>query len=430
MSLEQRFAATLEDTERLPRAKLEAYRNDLLRRLASFAYSQSPFYRDRLEPLFARGDGPDLRRWHEIPILRRADLETDIDRINPSELPPEIGNTRVYRTSGTIGRQLTFRTCTLSDAAAFCMMHRMYRWHGFDISAPLASIRYYGTSRPYPDGITEQRWSAPCPPAQHYTIDLHTPAAELIEWLARRRPRYLLTFPSKATDLAEHPDFHRIADLQLGAIIAISEIVTADARALVRERFGCSIAQIYACAEMGCIAVQSPDDDQCVVCEESVFVELLDEAGEPVRPGEPGRVVLTSLYNYATPFIRYEIGDYAVWSETSAPSAPALARLERVEGRARNALVGQDGRRLWAHAVLKMELFELFKTQQLQIRQTGPSAITINYIANDLDAPPESQAAERYFTRLLGQPITLNLETVAEIPRPPGGKREQIVRDF
>ena len=96
-----RFAANLERTEQMSRSGLSAYRDGLLARLLSFARTQSPFYRDRLEPLFRTTDAPDLRAWHEVPILRRSDLECDIDRINPAEPPADIGEVTTRRTSGT-----------------------------------------------------------------------------------------------------------------------------------------------------------------------------------------------------------------------------------------------------------------------------------------------------------------------------------------
>jgi phenylacetate-CoA ligase len=41
---------------------------------------------------------------------------------------------------------------------------------------------------------------------------------------------------------------------------------------------------------------------------ETLFVEILDENGSsPLR--EKGRIVITSLFNKAHPFIRYDIGD-------------------------------------------------------------------------------------------------------------------------
>ena len=89
---DEQFAATLARTERLPRAQFFDYRNGLLRRLASFAFAQSPFYRGRLAPLFRGGGEPDLKAWREIPILRKADLQNEIDRINPASPPADQDN--------------------------------------------------------------------------------------------------------------------------------------------------------------------------------------------------------------------------------------------------------------------------------------------------------------------------------------------------
>ena len=44
---------------------------------------------------------------------------------------------------------------------------------------------------------------------------------------------------------------------------------------------------------------------------EHVIVEVVDDAGNPARPGAPGRVLVTTLQNRIMPLVRYEIGDYA-----------------------------------------------------------------------------------------------------------------------
>ena len=44
-------------------------------------------------------------------------------------------------------------------------------------------------------------------------------------------------------------------------------------------------------------------------------MEILDENNQPVPYGKEGKVVITSLYNKAHPFIRYEIGDVGILDE-------------------------------------------------------------------------------------------------------------------
>jgi phenylacetate-coenzyme A ligase PaaK-like adenylate-forming protein len=68
---------------------------------------------------------------------------------------------------------------------------------------------------------------------------------------------------------------------------------------------------------------------------ESVLLEIVDDAGRACAPGRAGRVVVTSLHNFATPLIRYELGDLA---EFGAPCAcgRSLPVISRVLGRSRS----------------------------------------------------------------------------------------------
>ena len=49
---------------------------------------------------------------------------------------------------------------------------------------------------------------------------------------------------------------------------------------------------------------------------ENLIVEIVDDKGAPCASGEIGRVIVTDLHNFATPLMRYDIGDYA---EVAAP---------------------------------------------------------------------------------------------------------------
>ena len=50
---------------------------------------------------------------------------------------------------------------------------------------------------------------------------------------------------------------------------------------------------------------------------ESILLEVLDEAGHPVAPGELGEAVATGLCSEAQPFIRYRTGDMVRMSPES-----------------------------------------------------------------------------------------------------------------
>jgi phenylacetate-CoA ligase len=423
------FASTLEMMETGPRAQVVAWQADQLGQLVLFSSVESPFYAERLAPLFTKGDTPDFSAWYEIPILHRDDLTSEIGRITPRTIPPEVGPASTKRTSGTTSDRLAFGINALAEWAAQVMMHRFYRWHGFDLHAPMASIRFYGSGRrTYPDGITEARWSFPGPAAPHYTMDLRTPIENLIEWLVRRRPTYLLTFPSIAHELAEHPQAPLVRELGLKAIVGISEVVSADARAAVWKNLGCPIVQIYACAEMGCIGLQPPTGDDLLLCEETVLTEILDADGKPVAPGETGRVVITSLYNYATPLIRYEIGDYATRGVNDGSTGISLGRLQRVEGRRRNALATVHGK-VWPGSSRFNDLIGKIPAKRFQLRQPSLDKIELVYVPEQGAREVDAEDMEMHFRELIGRPVAVVLSRVEQIQRTASGKYERIVSD-
>lgn len=430
-SVAERFAATLKNTLTMPVGRLRTYQNGLMTRLLTFAFQNSAFYAERLKPVFRSGGDPDLRAWDEIPVLRRSDLTQQIDRINPERVPDEAGAISSRRTSGSTGQPMTFRTCWLAQVAAECMMHRHYQWHGIDIAEPMASIRYYSSGkRRCPDGLVEERWTMFGAGAPHHTLDVREPTECIVGWLKRCGAKQLMTFPSLALDLCAQEFSARIRALNIGKIVGISETVTDHARTLVHDRLGWKISQIYACAEMGCIALQSPVDTRYLICEETVLVEILDEWDRPVPPGRSGRVVLTSFYNYATPFIRYDIGDYAVLSPNLAHENITLRALERVEGRARNHLVTINGRRISSHQIPVRDIAACVGSEHFQIRQDRDAGIEIAVASKAGNPPPDSAKVGAIFTRILGGPTEPHIIEVDQLERTSGGKREMIVSDL
>lgn len=421
-----RFAETLERTQWMARERLQAYQDGLLEHLLIFAHDNSAFYRARLSPIFQAGQ-PALKRFTEIPVLTRDDLAQHGDAINPAAIPDALGAVRMRQTSGSTGAAMRFRTCDLALVSAECMMHRHYRWHGIDVTAPMVSVRYYGSSaRQCPDGVTEQRWTSFGPGAPHHTLDIHEPTGGIVDWLARRAPRQMITFPSLALDLGLRADRARWCDAPLHKIVGISETITREQRQAIRERLGCEIAQIYACSEMGCIALQSPADDRYLVCEESVLVEILDDDGQPVRAGDSGRIVLTSFYNYATPFIRYDIGDRGCFASAPDRDGRTLKVIERIDGRARAHLLDAGGRRVSAHAISASPLSDQLGVGRFQIRQQKDGTIDIDHVG----VPGASLAAIRSSVDdLLGGTRTLRLHPVEALPRTSGGKRDLVVSD-
>ena len=64
--------------------------------------------------------------------------------------------------------------------------------------------------------------------------------------------------------------------------------------------------------------------------ENHVIAEIVDEAGNPLLPGETGELVITTVGMEAMPLIRYRTGDYTRILPTPCPCGSEVLRLDSV----------------------------------------------------------------------------------------------------
>jgi hypothetical protein len=97
--------------------------------------------------------------------------------------------------------------------------------------------------------------------------------------------------------------------------------------ARLEKGFGVPFADLYGTSELGAVAASCGQAPGMHVFEDAFIVEVLRN-GQPVAPGEAGRIVVTDLTNRAMPLIRYDVGDAGrLWPEACA-CGRRTARLE------------------------------------------------------------------------------------------------------
>ncbi|MDH3580751.1 MAG: hypothetical protein OEM91_09030, partial [Hyphomicrobiales bacterium] len=339
------FRDVLKETERFDADELRAYQEKLLEPLLLHARKHAPFYRTRLDPLFD-GDEVDWARWREIPLLTRAEAQAREKALHAKVTPPHLGWVGADETSGSTGRPLRYLRNELMDIAGLAMMDRLYRWWGFDGDKTLAYFVSPRREIADPTGIENFGWRSGHMKGRHLMRDTSGDVDPHLDWLADIRPAYLVSYASMVPPFAERAR-ERGLKLRFDRVITRGGIVTDEVRALCSEVFGGPLVDQYGADEIGQIACECPHCGAYHINSEAVLVEILDEEGAPVAPGKTGRVVLTNLYNYAMPLIRYEIGDFATVSPTASNCKIRLPSLTRIIGRYRNTFTLADGRILF-----------------------------------------------------------------------------------
>lgn len=424
-----RYMTALTQVERLPEPHLLRYQHGLVERLVRHARGHVPFYRDRLQSVFGPDDAFDFTRWPEVPVLERPDAALAGARLRAPELPESYGAIHEITTSGTTGVPLNFTFNELVSTAGNGALTLLARWHGMDTSRTLAIIRMYPAKHipPMPEGIHSKGWSQASPDADSFGIDMRTPLDQQLEWLENRKAPYLITSASHATAIAYAAGADRSRALGLEFVLSTAETVLPRARNVVKERFGAKLVALYSCQEIGTIAMECPVSGQYHVVMDNALVEIVRPDGSPVAPGETGRVLVTGLYNYATPFIRYAIGDVATAATGACPCGRSLPLIAQIEGRTRAEFIFRDGTRMWPRLLHAEAIRAFVPFREFQMVQMDHDVIEFRYIAQP-DAPsPDLAGLQRYGREKFHRSVDILAVSVEELPRSRSGKHEHFI---
>jgi len=423
------FLQFLEQSQWWPAGQVHDFQFARMRRLFVHAFDSVPFYRRRFEKagLLPEEICPD--NWHNIPILKREDLQGR--ELLSRAVPPQHGKTGSIRTSGSTGQPVRVYTTQRMNTVWEAITVRDHLWHKRDFSGKLAVIRYDPAADAPPGGRLSKQWG---PATSHVRtgpsvmLGVKFDTEHQLEWLVRHDPDYLLTYPSNLKALLERSEASGKRPPRLREVRTISEMVPSGLRDACRSVWGARLVDAYSAQEVGYIALQCPECDSYHVQAENVFVEVLDGADRPCRPGETGRLVITSLHNYATPLIRYEIGDYAEVGE-SCTCGRGLPVLERIVGRQRNMLVLPNGERRWPETG-SMKFDKIIRFTQFQMVQHSPEEIELKLVVPDPVSREQENELVRIIRQSLGYPFNITFSYHDKIPRSAGGKYEDFKSDI
>jgi phenylacetate-CoA ligase len=421
------FAAILLRTECLGRKQLRDYQLSLLAKLLVHARQTTEFYKDRLD--FDVHDKAQISRfWSDIPVLKRAQVADNFEKLNSGFVPAEAGPVIPGETTGSTATPLKFKTTAAQGVAARALTERMFRWWSVDGNRGFAQISHYKSEAPLPpEGLTMLGWHSEAPAGTKHILSHALDIDAQLDWLLLRRPDYVGSYSSILRELAVTAK-RRGVDLKFDLLFSFGTSVDGETRALCKSAFGSEIADTYGAQETEHIAAQCPDCKEYHISAESSFVEVLRPDGSRCAPGEVGRVVVTPLYNYAMPLIRYDIGDFAEVGAVRPRCSRRLPTLRRILGRYRNMFRFRDGTTKWPF-VDNIKLLEFIPAKQWQLVQIDWDRIEIRYVPQSAAVQEQfdSEALTTRVRNVLGQPVDVVLRRVENIARSANGKYEDCI---
>ena len=199
-----------------------------------------------------------------------------------------------------------------------------------------------------------------------------------------------------------------------------------DDKVLLERQFGVPVVNEYGASELDLIAFQNPEGEWQVNAE-TLYVEILDENNNILPNGKEGRIVITSLYNKAHPFIRYDIGDVGILDEKSTFKKPILKKLI---GRTNDIAILPSGKKspgLTFYYVTKSIIEDDGNVKEFVIKQTKIDTFDIEYVSELELTKSQIIQIEKAITTYLESGLTFSFTRKEKLERTKSGKLKQFV---
>lgn len=320
--------------------------------------------------------------WNDLPILNKTNLQSPLlERLSKGYSQKDIF---LNKTSGSSGTPFIFAKDNYCHALTWASIIYRFGWYGIDFNNSYQA-RFYGIPMDF-IGNKKERFKDFLSHRFRFSIfDLSDEVLEgFLNHFRIKKFDYINGYTSSIVLFAKFLQKKNIVLTTicptLKVCLVTSEMLFEDDKILLQKQLGVPIINEYGASELDLIAFENPQNEWQVNAE-TLFVEILDERNQAVPNATEGRIVITSLFNKAHPFIRYDIGDIGILDEKSTLQKPILKKLI---GRTNDIAVLPSGKKspgLTFYYITKTIIEGDGNVKEFVIKQTKIDTFEVEYVS-------------------------------------------------
>jgi phenylacetate-CoA ligase len=324
----------------------------------------------------------NYKNWEDLPVLNKQNLQKPLqERLSKGY---STKNNYINKTSGSSGTPFIFAKDKYCHALTWASNIYRFGWYGIDFNTSYQA-RFYGIPMDFV-GNKKERFKDFLSHRFRFSIfDLSDAVLEkILKKFQNKKFDYINGYTSSIVLFAKFLQKKNIVLTticpSLKVCMVTSEMLFEVDKILLEKQFGVPIVNEYGASELDLIAFQNTEGEW-QVNSETLFVEILDINNKAVPNGTSGRIVITSLFNKAHPFIRYDIGDIGILDEKSTLQKPILKKLI---GRTNDVAVLPSGKKspgLTFYYVTKSIIEDDGNVKEFVIKQTKIDSFEIEYVS-------------------------------------------------
>lgn len=375
---------------------------------------------------------PEAFDWNDLQIMTKKDFQKPLSERLSNGFTTK--NVYVNKTSGSSGDPFIFAKDKFCHALTWANIINRFGWFGIDFNSS-KQARFYGIPLDF-IGNKKERLKDFFKNSYRFTIfDLSDAVLETVLLkFQNKKFDYINGYTSSIVLFAKFLQKKNIVLTSvcpsLKCCVVTSEMLFEEDKILMEKQFGVPVINEYGASELDLIAFQSRSvgtKDEWQVNSETLFVEILDENNTVLPYGKEGRIVITSLYNKAHPFIRYDIGDIGILDEKSTFKKPILKKLI---GRTNDIALLPSGKKspgLTFYYVTKSIIEDDGNVKEFVIKQTKIDTFEVEYVSENALTESQIRDIEKAITIYLESGLNFSFIRKEKLTRSKSGKLKQFV---
>lgn len=419
-----RSLALLGEIERAPfvsRSEVLAHQFERLSALLAHAEARVPYYREMFRSLgISSRDIRSLSDFAELPVLTKDIVRERQRDLVRDDVPLE--NLSQHHSGGSTGVPLTFyREAAYMDASEAGTL-RNFAQSGWQ---PGEMIAFFWGGNPRLYAMPRWQFELRQQLRRMYQFDpFHSGPAEMERWLNRWRSLGASVAHGYASTIARFAEYieatgERVAPLR--GVFTTAEKLYEPQREVIARVFGCRVYDLYGSSEVQNIAAECPRGSVHVNAD---FV-VLEVDGVNMLEDGPKPFLVTSLWNYAMPFIRYRNEDCGELVEGSCDCGNNFPLMRLGIARTSDNFVLPGGRVVHGEFFTHL-MYGSVGISNFQFHQTALDAITLWIVPGPGDEETRERtlksAIEQIKSLAPEQNIKVDVRETEEIARSSAGK--------
>ena len=383
--------------------------NEQLKKLLDHAQKSVPYYKDK-----------KTLKLQNLPIITKADIKNDYESFKSHIYKGEV--THSMSTSGSTGTPFIIQQDSNKRKRTIAELIYFNNIPGQQLGERYMYIKAFLETKSYLDRVKQNVIPIDI-------LNIHSQKLEEIrsKLIKDKSIKSILAYASTYEQLAKY--LYELGDtpemFNLRCIFSSSAVLLPETKEMLTKTIGCPIIDRYSNQENGVLAQTRDTNSDFYINRANYYIELLKlNSNEVAAKGELGRIVVTDLYNFAMPMIRYDTGDLAISDDDNRYD---LRTIRNIQGRRVDIIYDTKGNMLTPHTWgIHMRKYKELKQWQFIQEDKNKYKLKVNggegiYTKEDFD---------KTLRKILGNDANIDIQYVNEIPVLASGKFKNTVSNY